>query len=182
MRAVQEYQDLSYEIEYQLELKTAHPLIQLFAPDVTLSRNFQASGRFTGGYTNIFSLQSTFDTLQFHDHYFYNNEVEFTTSKIVDSTDVLAMAHLRSARQDIATNNLQAPMEDLSFEAIWSGGHIDFQQYIRRQGTDNYANLLGEVEFLSDSTLVRFQPSNLQVLDQSWQFTPQNQILLSKGK
>mgnify|MGYP001792362587 FL=1 len=181
VRPVQEYQDQSYEIEYQLELKNANPLIQLFAPDVTLSRNFQASGRFTGGYTNIFSLQSTFDTLQFHDHYFYNNEVEFTTSKIVDSTDVLAMAHLRSARQDIATNNLQAPMEDLSFEAIWSGGHIDFQQYIRRQGTDNYANLLGEVEFLSDSTLVRFQPSNLQVLDQSWQFTPQNQILLSNG-
>ncbi len=69
--------------------------------------------------------------------------MDFTTSKIVDSTNVLAMLYAYSAQQDIATTNLQAPMEDLSFEAIWSEDHIDFQQYIRRQNTDNYANLLG---------------------------------------
>lgn len=182
VQPIQDYQEQSYEIEYQLRLQNANPLLQLFVPNVTLSRNFQADGRFTGGYTNIFSLYSTFDTLQFQDHYFYDNKVEFTTSKITDSTEVLAMVYLQSARQDIATNNLQAPMEDFSFEAIWSGEHIDFQQYVRREGTDNFASLLGEVEFLSDSTLIRFQPSNLQVLDQSWQFTPYNQILLSDGE
>lgn len=176
---VQYYQDQSYEINYQLELQNANPLLQMFAPEVVLSQNFQAEGRFTGGYTNIFSVQSTFDTLQFRDHYFYDNRVEFTTSKIVDSTSVLAMLYLHSAQQDIATTNLQAPMEDLSLEAIWSGDHIDFQQYIRRQGTDNYANLLGEVKFLTDSTRIHFHPSNLQVLDQEWEFAPQNQILIT---
>ncbi len=179
VETVQHYQDQSYEIAYQIELENANPLVQMFAPEIVLSQNFEANGRLTGGYTNIFSVHSTFDTLQFRDHYFYDNSVEFTTSKIVDSTSVLAMLYMESARQDIATSNLQAPMEDLSIEAIWSGEHIDFQHYIRRQGTNNYANLLGEVEFLTDSTLIRFQPSNLQVLDQSWKFSPQNQILVS---
>ncbi|WKN44344.1 translocation/assembly module TamB domain-containing protein [Tunicatimonas pelagia] len=177
--SIQHYQDQSYEISYRVELKNANPLLQMFVPEVVLSQNFEANGRLTGGYTNIFSVHSTFDTLQFRDHYFYDNSIEFTTSKIVDSTSVLAMLYMESAQQNIATSNLQAPMEDLSIEAIWSGDHIDFQQYIRRQGTDNYANLLGEVEFLNDSTLIRFQPSNLQVLDQRWEFSPQNQILIS---
>ncbi|MEQ9439284.1 MAG: translocation/assembly module TamB domain-containing protein [Cyclobacteriaceae bacterium] len=173
------YQDKSYEIEYQLNLSNVNPVLQLFVPEVALSRNLQASGRITGGYTNILSFQSTFDTLQFRDHFFYDNEVDFTTSKIVDSTNVLAMLYLHSAQQNIATNNLQAPMEDLSFEAIWSEDHIDFQQYIRRQNTDNYANLLGELEFLVDSTLIRFHPSDLRILDQQWQFAADNQILVS---
>nr|WKN36675.1 translocation/assembly module TamB domain-containing protein [Tunicatimonas sp. TK19036] len=182
VQPVEDYQDKSYEIDYQLTLQNANPLVQLFAPELTLSKNLLASGRITGGYTNIFSLQSTFDTLQYRDHHFYDNEVDFTTSKIADSTNVLAMLYVHSARQAIATNNLQAPMEDLSFEAIWSQDHIDFQQYIRRHNTDNHANLLGELAFLEDSTIVRFRPSDLQILDQSWQFAPDNQILISKNE
>ncbi len=179
VKPVECYDDQSYEITYKLKLANVNPLIHLFVPELTLSQNLQASGRATGGFTNIFSFQSTFDTIQYRDHFFYDNEVDFTTSKIVDSTSVLAMLYLHSEQQDIATTNLQAPMEDLSFEAIWNGEHIDFQHYIRRQNTNNFANLLGELEFLKDSTLVRFQPSNLQVLDQVWQFSPQNQVIIS---
>lgn len=179
---VAHYQDQRYEINYDLKFKDINPLLQLFVPQVSLSPNGQASGRLTGGYTNIFSLQSHIDTLRYQDYLFYDNEIDITTSKIVDSTDVLASAYFHSERQDFASERLNAQMRDLTIDAVWANDHIDFQQRIKQQNTSNYANLSGELTFLEDSTFVHLNPSELSVLNDRWVFSDQNRVLISNGE
>ena len=181
-KQIAHYQDQRYEINYDLKLKDINPLLNLFVSHVTLSSDVQASGRLTGGYTNIFSLRSHIDTLRYQDHFFYDNEVDITTSKIVDSTDVLASAYFHSERQDFASEKLNAQMRDLTVDAIWADDHIDFQQRIKQLGTGNYANLSGELAFLEDSTFIHLNPSELSVLNDRWAFSDKNQILLSNGE
>ncbi len=181
-KQIAQYQDQRYEINYNLKFKDINPLLNLFVPQVTLSSNVQASGRLTGGYTNIFSLQSHIDTLRYQDHLLYDNDINITTSKIVDSTDVLASAYFHSERQDFASEKLSAQMRDLTVDAIWADDHIAFQQSIKQQSTSNYANLSGELTFLEDSTFIHLNPSELSVLNDRWVFSDQNQVLLSNGE
>ncbi len=181
-KQVAHYQEHRYEINYDLAFKDINPLLNLFVPQVTLSTDVQASGRLTGGYTNIFSLQSHIDTLRYQDHLFYDNDINITTSKIVDSTDVLASAYFHSERQDFASEKLNARMRDLTVDAVWANDHIDFQQRIKQQNTSNYANLSGELTFSEDSTFIHLDPSELLVLNDRWVFSDQNQVLLSNGE
>ena len=178
---VDHYQDQQYEINYNLKFKDINPLLHLFAPQVTLSPDVEASGRINGGYTNIFSLQSHIDTLRYNDLLFYDNDIDVTTSKIADSTDVLAAAYFHSERQDLASGKLSAQMRDLTVDAIWANDHIEFQQRIRQQNTSNYANLSGELTFLEDSTFIQLNPSELLVLNDRWFFSDQNRVLISNG-
>ncbi len=179
---VAHYEDQRYEIDYDLKFKDINPLLSLFVPQLTLSSEVQASGRLTGGYTNIFSLQSHIDTLRYQDHLLYDNDIDITTSKIADSTDVLAAAYFHSERQDFASDKLNARMRDLTVDAVWANDHIDFRQRIKQQGTSNYANLSGELTFLEDSTLVHLNPSELSVLNDRWVFSNQNRVLISNGE
>ncbi len=175
-------QQQRYEIDYDIALKDVNPLLNLFVPQIALSPNVHASGRFTGGYTSIFSLQSHIDTLRYQDHLFYDNDIDITTSKIVDSTDVLASAYFHSERQDFASEGLNAQMRDLTLDAVWADDHIDFQQRIKQRGTSNYANLSGELTFLEDSTFIHLNPSELSVLNDRWYFSDNNRVLLSNGE
>ena len=178
-KAVEDYQDQQYEINYTLDLQNANPVLNLFVPDMALSPDVLVEGRIVGGYTNIFSLRTNIDTVRYQDHYFYRNTVDVTTSKIADSADVLATAYLHSDYQDLASNKLNAQMRDLTVEAIWADDHIDFQQSIAQRGTNNYANLSGELIFLEDSTQIRVDPSTLQVLDRQWSFSDNNIVTLT---
>ena len=178
-RTLEQYQEQQYEISYNLEFDDANPLLNLFVPEVTLSRNVQVNGRITGGYTNIFSLRSHVDTLQFQDHLLHNNDIDITTSKIADSTDVLAMAYFHSAQQNFTTGKVDARMKDLTLDAVWANGHIDFQQSIEQQDTRNYANIAGTLTFLEDSTLIHLNSSELQVLNDRWVFSDNNQITIA---
>ena len=178
-RTVEQYKEEQYEISYDLTFDDINPLLNLFVPEVTLSRNVQATGRMTGGYTNIFSLRSHIDTLQYQGHLLYDNEIDVTTSKITDSTDVLAMAYFHSQRQNFAIGKLEAPMKDFTLNAVWADGHIDFQQSIEQQDTRNYANISGELTFLEDSTLIHLNPSELQILNDRWFFSDNNQITIA---
>ena len=178
-RTMKQHQADQYEISYDLSFADINPLLNLFVPEVTMSRNVQANGRITGGYTNIFSLRSHIDTLQYQGHQLYGNDIDITTSKIVDSPDVLAMAYFHSERQRLAIGKLDTPTKDFTLNAVWADSHIDFQQRIEQQDTRNYAEVTGELTFLEDSTIIHLNPSELQVLNDRWFFSDNNQILIA---
>ena len=49
---------------------------------------------------------------------------------------------------------------------------------VEQQGNNNYANLNGSLTFTDDSTIIHLNSSRLQVLNDRWQFTDDNQITL----
>lgn len=177
----EEYHD-DYELNYQIKLDNINPLLHLFTPDISVSANTAIEGRITGGFTHIFSLNTEIDTFQYKENYFYHNQVDISTSKIAGSTDVLAMVYVDSDHQDFKRGDLTLQTEQLITEAIWADDHIDVQQSIKQKGTDNHANIAGNLTFLQDSTLIRIDTADVQLLDRKWSVFQGNSVLLANNE
>ena len=91
------YKPKSYQANIDINLRNIKPIATLLGIDLELSRNTSIKGSFTSGYTTIFQAYSGFDSLRYNGTLFLDTEVDFTASKIADSTSVLAMASVSSA-------------------------------------------------------------------------------------
>lgn len=179
VQPVDAYREEDYNITYELRLNDINPLLQLFVPDMQVAYNTYLEGNIRGGFTNMLSLHGNVDTIRYDNTVFLDNRIDIATSKITDSTEVLAMVYLESARQYIDQDELNVNTEGFTFEAIWDDDHIDFSQQIKQVGTDNHANIYGELRFLKDTTEIRLEPSDLTVLQNPWYFSEDNQILIT---
>ncbi|WP_051052886.1 translocation/assembly module TamB domain-containing protein [Fulvivirga imtechensis] len=164
----------NYSLDYTIDVKDPNPLFELIAPDLFISQGSTISGNLTGGYTSIISMDTHLDTVFFKNDSFYNNELQLNISKIADSTSVLAMVYLASENQTIA--NVET--RDMMLEGIWNNMHIDFEFDIDQVRYANYARLFGAIDFLPDQTLIRLQPSDLQILDKKWEIQKDNLITI----
>lgn len=174
--AEENYRPKSYEAAFNINLKNIDPIVELLKVDLQMSGNTWIKGKFTSGYTTILQAYTNIDTIAYNKTVFINTEAEVTTSKIADSTSVLAMASITSDRQilnkNLTTKNLQA-------EAIWNKNHIDFGFDADQELQDNYVRLKGEVDFLKDSTQFRLLPSTINLLKKNWQIDRNNLITLT---
>ncbi|WPP50235.1 translocation/assembly module TamB domain-containing protein [Catalinimonas niigatensis] len=182
VNSIASYEEQKYELNYEFYLEDFNPVLQLFAPQMSVSYNTLLEGKFTGGYTNIITLHSKIDSIKYDNSLLLDNKIDISTSKITDSTQVLAMVYLESDRQEIDKDELNLTTEDFIFEAIWSDDHIDFQQSIQQENTTNHANLSGELWFLKDTTEIQFHPSDLLVLDHSWFFSDSNKVIITNNE
>ncbi|MFP4090924.1 MAG: translocation/assembly module TamB domain-containing protein [Cyclobacteriaceae bacterium] len=178
-KSVQEFKDKRYELDYDFRLYNINPLLQLLAPELRVSYNTVLEGNFNSGYTKRLSLHSQIDSVHYQNSLFLDNNIDISTSKITDSTDVLAMFFLSSERQELDQDDLNLQTKNLVFEAIWDNDHIDFLQKIEQVNTENHANVSGELRFLKDSTEITLAPSDLQALNRKWYFSEGNRIILT---
>ena len=173
------YKPNSYETAFRFRLKNMEPVIHLFDVDLLVSSNTLLEGKFTSGHTTILQAFSTIDSLAYNKALFVGTELEVTVSKIADSTNVLAMAFLNSNRQFL-TKALNT--QNLIAEAIWNENHVSFSMDADQQDQTNYVRLKGGVHFLKDSTQLRFLPSTIRLLEQSWDFDPDNLITIHRNE
>ncbi len=165
-----------YKINLNVALTDINPLTDLFVKNFYISKGAKIEAGFTRNLTSVASFYSKFDTLTYGDFSFLENEIDINTSKIADSTDVLSMLYVSSAHQlynerDVTQNNY--------LEAIWSNNTIDFQTNIEQINTTNYAKVYGDLEFLSDQTIITVYPSDLRVLEGKWLFSNNNRIIIT---
>ena len=163
-------------INYDLHLKKFTPVIQLFEENIEISDNTEIIGVYSSGYTSILSVNSNIDTLTFKNHDFYGVNVDISASKIADSTNVLAMGFVSSTVQKI-NGNIQT--ENLMLESIWDNDHIDFGLSIEQSKYENSTNITGKLDFLSDTTVIHFDESSINLFENSWQFDLENQISIN---
>ncbi len=163
----------AYNLSYEIQLREMNTLLELLSDSTYISPNTILSGNFSGGYTTIFSLNTVVDSIYFNNTSFFNTEIDISSSKIADSTNVLAIGYILSEKQGISevfkTKNLIA-------EAIWNNEHIDFKFDAEQDGLDNYVKLGGNMDFLKDRTQISLLPSDLRILDKDWQFSENNLI------
>ncbi len=167
----------SYETNFRIKLKNVQPVAHLFNVDLLVSDNTVIDGKFISGYTTILQAFANIDSLAYNKSLFVGTDLELTASKIADSTHVLAMGFLNSNRQ-FFTKSLKT--KNLVAEAIWNNDQVAFSLDADQQEQTNYLRLKGELNFLQDSTQLRFLPSTLKILDQTWDFDPQNLITIHK--
>jgi hypothetical protein len=164
-----------YRIFYEVNLKDITPIVTLFYPQLYISKNTIVEGNFLNSVTSIATLNSKIDTIIYKEYKFFNNEIDISTSKLADSTTVLASTFLYSAKQKFGD---LPPTENIALEAIWSGRTIDFQGKIKQTGSANSADLQGGLSFLPGRIEVQLKPSHFRVLDNDWQIAADNLVTI----
>lgn len=165
-----------YKIDLKVLFKNFAPILELVYPDLKISRNTTLEGSFSGGYTSMLSLNSSIDSVWYKNHVFYNNFIELNTSKISDSTQVLAMAFMSSEKQEIEG---VAQTKNLVLDALWDNRTIDFQTGIEQFDLENEIFLKGQVIFQPHQTAINISPSFIKVLDEKWNFSENGSILIA---
>lgn len=166
-----------YTIDFDLQLNDINYYLNLLIPDVYISQNTLIEGSFSSGYTSIFSLYSSVDTISYKKYNLYNTDLEVNTSKIADENEVLAMAYIFSEKQQVRGI---AETNDFLFEGVWQGDHIDFRTNLMVDAPHSYSKIRGNLEFLNDKIEIQFENSDLYVMDNRWEISNDNRISIAK--
>ena len=168
----------SYRIDFLMRMSNLNPVLEFFNTGCTISRNIQVAGHFISGLTTIVHAYSAIPKFTYGEQVYTDNEIDFNGSKLRDSTNVLAMLLISSARQKFTE---QVRTGNLIMEAIWDRDHIDLGIDADQEGFDNSLRLKSEIDFLTDSTRIRILPSQIRLLGKAWTVNPRNRILI-KGR
>ncbi|MGB3618483.1 MAG: translocation/assembly module TamB domain-containing protein, partial [Catalinimonas sp.] len=164
-----------YGLELDLRARDLNPLVRLFVPDFYLSAGVRAEGYFQHGYASLLTFETAFDTLRLGENTFYDVAADVSSSKIYDSTDVLASARITSGRQEIAG---PTGTEDLYFEGSWNRRRIEFETGVEQTNSTNEARLEGSLAFKNNYSLLHFEPSHVRLLDREWLIDADNRITI----
>jgi len=167
-----------YQIDYEVETRNLSRFLAFVSPDIYVSRGAKAEGSFKMDNTSFLTLTASADTLRYGTNQFVSSDVDITTSKFVNSAEVLASALVTSEQQKISA---LVPTEKLEIEGTWDVDHIDFNGGIRQVSSTNKANLGGEIRFLPAGLDIGFKNSKLNLLDEEWN-VPSESLISIVGK
>jgi hypothetical protein len=165
-----------YAASFSMNIKNIRPITEVFNISLTLSPNVLVEGSFTNGVTTLLNAYTDIARIQYQDYLFENSSIEVSTSKLVDSSSVLAMVFVRSEKQSLQKINT----ENLITEVIWNKNHIDFSADADQQKSTNNLRLKGSIDF-RDSTYLQLKNSSFTLLNKVWKVNDET-IISQKGK
>ncbi len=168
-----------YSIDINLNFIDINPIINLLEPRATISKNTLMEGAFYQTPDNaVLNFFSSIDTIYFDGNLLYNTNLDFNTSKLNNSNEVLASFYIFSKKQQL---NSGLTFNNLGMEAIWDESNIDFSYSQDQLATGSYVRIKNEITIYPDHTTVIFEPSELKILDKSWSFDPDNSIFIANN-
>jgi hypothetical protein len=167
-----------YSIDLNLNFIDINPIINLLEPRATISKNTIIEGAFYQTPDNtIFNFFSSIDTIYYDGNFLYETNLDFNTSKLINSSDVLASFYIFSKKQELNTG---LKFNNLAIEAIWDESSIDFRYDQDQLETGSYVRIKNEITIYPDHTTVVFQPSELKILEKIWRFDETNSIYIAQ--
>lgn len=169
-----------YSLDLSIRMTDINPLIQLFQPDLRISKNTNLEGAFYQTPENtIFNFFTSIDSISFGEYTAFGTNIDFNTSKIINSKDILASFYVYSKEQKAGEN---LGFRNLGLEAIWDQDNLDLLLSLDQDSTQSKARINAETKFSKAGTFLKFKPSLLRVLDREWQFDTTNLVSLSQGE
>ena len=162
-----------YSVDFQFKAKTIGPLLTFFAPSVYVAPATEMEGRFMVDKLAFLTATLTTDSLNLDGLGFGRSTLDLTSSKYINTPDVLASAILTSANQTLTS---LLPTRNLVAEASWDVDRIAFTSRVEQADGTNQADLNGDIQFKGDAIDLTFRPSRLRVLDADWRLNPQSLI------
>ncbi|MCH6199979.1 translocation/assembly module TamB [Aquiflexum sp. LQ15W] len=167
-----------YNIDLNLKFIDINPIINLLEPRASISKNTIIEGAFYQTPNNtIFNFFSSIDTVFYNGNFLYDTNIDFNTSKLINSSDVLASFYIFSKKQEL---NSGLNFNNLAIEAIWDESSIDFRYDQDQLETGSYVRVNSEITIYPDHTTVVFEPSELKILDKIWGFDDNNSIYIAQ--
>jgi len=167
-----------YFLDFDVNLKDINPVVNIFDSTFNLSKNTNLIGSFTGGPTKLLQVESGIDTIELKGYAFEGSKIMINTQKSSDTTLVYASYEFSSEKQSI---NNEPKSENLNIEVDWSGNAIDFLLNVDQANSPNYAKTSGHIEFLTDTTKLSLRPSEINIIDQLWKISQENQVLIQQN-
>ncbi len=170
-----------YQLDYKVTFKKSEPFFAYFYPDLYISHGTELSGNMNIRNTAELSLAGKIDTLRHGDLVFYNNDLDFNTSKEAISPKILTSLIFNSDKQKLGD---VTPTEKMEVSGAWGQGNvIEFDGRIRQQDSPNKAQAFGKLSFLSEGIDIVFNPKNtkLDLLGSQWMLGKNNLINVQKS-
>lgn len=166
-----------YSAEWSILFKDINPIISLVIPELFISTATKLNGRLAIGNTHIFNLYTKIDTIIYDGYQFYNNEVDISSSKFADSSEILAFAYLFSEKQ-VIPDVIEG--KDLKTEILWNDNKINFESAFQQFEDSNFVNFGGQATFKVDSTILTFTKSDFKIFENNWDIVDENRIVFNK--
>ncbi|MCU0446817.1 MAG: translocation/assembly module TamB [Microscillaceae bacterium] len=166
-----------YAVDFEFEFKNVNPLLEIFTDKVFVAKYSEIKGSFAKGKSTSLKLftETNLDSIFYANNKFYDINIDINTSKIVSTPEILAEGTITSHRQSFSF----ADTEKMLLNAVWGENAINFNLQAKQNGNTNSADLEGVMRFVGDTTLVSFQPSKFQFLNELWRITKNNEINLN---
>ena len=169
-----------YSLDLNIRMTDINPLINLFQPELKISKNNILEGAFYQTKENtVFNFFTSIDSINYQGNQAFGTNIDFNTSKILNSKDILASFYIYSKEQKVGEN---LRFKNLGLEAIWDQTNLDLLISLDQDSTQSKARIEAETKFSSSGTFLKFKPSLLRVLNREWQFDPENLVSLSQGE
>ena len=169
-----------YSLDLNIRMTDINPLINLFQPDLKISKNNILEGAFYQTRENtVFNFFTSIDSISYQGNKAFGTNIDFNTSKIINSQDILASFYVYSKEQKVGE---KLGFKNLGLEAIWDQTNLDLLFSLDQDSTQSKARIEAEAKFSNAGTFLKFKPSLLRVLNREWQFDPGNLVSLSQGE
>ncbi len=166
----------TYNLDLNVRLIHVNPILQLFEPDLSISRNTILEGAFYQTPENtIFNIFASIDTISYQGKSAFATNIDFNTSKLINSEDILASFYVFSRKQQL---NQTLTFDNLGFEGIWNENQLDLDFSLDQSLTQSAARINATARFSSENTQLAFAPSSLKVLNREWTFDDENLITI----
>lgn len=170
----------AYSLDLNIRMTDINPLINLFQPDLRISKNTVLEGAFYQTKENtVFNFFTSIDSISYQGNKVFGTNIDFNTSKIINSEDILASFYVYSKEQKVGET---LGFKNLGLEAIWDQTNLDLLISLDQDSTQSKARIEAETKFSTSGTFLKFKPSLLRVLNREWQFDPENLVSLSQGE
>lgn len=176
LKKIKDSLKLDYAAHYSLDVKDTKDFFAFFNPEISVNKGMKVSGDVKIQSTSQVSLYTTADTLIYKGNAFYNNELDFYSSKSAFSADVLTSLVLSSEEQKLSS---EVETENFQLNGSWGGTKkLNFDGGIRQKNSTNRALLFGDLSFLKNGFAISVNPKNsfIDLLDFKWVFDEENLV------
>ncbi len=168
-----------FNIAYSVEMPDISPFLQLFDSTLYISQNSTIEGRFSNQNSEDFSFIFDSDTFKIANITFLNNDLILNANSLRKADELLTLGYLYSEKQFFANST---ETNNLTFEGVWDGKHIDLKQTLGQESTGNYAEIGASIDFFPNKTELRFEDSNLLALGEEWLISEENVIVFGENR
>lgn len=166
-----------YDVAFNMEVNDINKILEVYVPGMYFSEGMKINGEFSSGYTSILNFHTRIDTFFYKENEVHNVDLEVSTSKLADSSNVLAMVFLKSNGQAFKSI---PKTENLVFEGMWNDREILFTGNIRQKKSTNEVKLKGSLSFAEDKRkILQLSNSSVSLLNQKWRIADKHKVTFS---
>ncbi|MEP0274088.1 translocation/assembly module TamB domain-containing protein [Ekhidna sp.] len=167
----------SYKLSFNAIVTNVSPYLDSLDLPVSIGGQTVIDASFRQSKNVNVSLFLKSDTLIIGKNEFHDPIIELNGSKDLDASSVLTNFLFESERQVIPG---VPDTEGLLLEGVWFDDNIEMTTIVSQPVTASSVRVESSLKLYEDSLVLKMLPSDIQLLDDNWNFNPTNKIVITE--